>query len=307
MMRYIQTFFIFLLLFLNLIGCKQQEEQIGDYLEAFSHVDAHSLLSPLRFVNIAHRGGSGYAPEHTIFAYEIGEQLNSDYIEIDLQMTKDGHLVAMHDSDVSRTTNGVGKVKDYTLEELKQLDAGSWFYDKHPHYFQAEFIGATVPTLEEIFNTFGQHANYYIETKTPEMYPDMVHTLIETLESYGFTDPVLPDGKIIIQSFSKDSLLEIHKLAPDIPLIQLLKLDKKAKLSKNELDKIKTYATGIGINYKALTKNMIHDILQAGLLIHPYTVNDKKDMERLLNWGVDGMFTDYPDRLNEVINNKHHK
>ncbi len=77
--------------------------------------------------NIAHRGASGYAPEHTIAAYTLGQQLKGDFIEIDLQMTKDGHLVAMHDETVNRTTNGTGLVKEYTLEEIKQLNAGSFF------------------------------------------------------------------------------------------------------------------------------------------------------------------------------------
>ncbi|HEY4599700.1 MAG TPA: glycerophosphodiester phosphodiesterase [Cerasibacillus sp.] len=306
-MRNIRIIFISLFFIVGGTACNQQEEQSDKHLEAFTHVDANSLLSPVRFVNIAHRGGSGYAPEHTLFAYEIGEKLNGDYIEIDLQMTKDGHLVAMHDSDVSRTTNGVGEVKDYTLKELKQLDAGSWFNQHNPDYFDTEFIGATVPTLEEIFDTFGQKANYYIETKTPEMYPEMVDSLIETLKKYGFTGPNLPEGKIIIQSFSDKSLLDVHKLAPNLPLIQLLKVDETSSLTENELKHIQSYATGIGINYKALTKELVDEAFQNGLLIHPYTVNRKKDMERLLKWGVDGMFTDYPDLLDEVINIRHKK
>lgn len=81
-----------------------------------------------RFTTIAHRGASGYAPEHTFQAYDKSHnELKASYIEIDLQRTKDGHLVAMHDETVNRTTNGHGKVEDYTLDELKQLDAGSWF------------------------------------------------------------------------------------------------------------------------------------------------------------------------------------
>ncbi len=105
--------------------------------------------------NIAHRGASAYAPEHTIAAYKLGQQLRGDYIEIDLQMTKDGHLVAMHDETVNRTTNGTGLVKEHTLEEIKQLNAGSFFNEKHPSLAKKEFEDAKVPTLEEIIETFG--------------------------------------------------------------------------------------------------------------------------------------------------------
>jgi len=92
----------------------------------------HPALTDNKTLNVAHRGASGYAPEHTLLSYELGESMKGDYIEIDLQMTKDGELIAMHDETLDRTTNGTGLVKDYTLEEIKQLDAGSWFNEKYP-------------------------------------------------------------------------------------------------------------------------------------------------------------------------------
>ena len=106
-------------------------------------------------VNVSHRGASAYAPEHTIAAYDKGEKMHGDYIEVDLQMTKDGHLIAMHDVTLDRTTDGTGSVKDYTLNEIKQLDAGSWFNEKYPYASKAEYEGLKVPTLEEVFKKFG--------------------------------------------------------------------------------------------------------------------------------------------------------
>ena len=123
--------------------------------------------------NVSHRGASGYAPEHTITSYQMGEKMHGDYIEIDLQMTKDGQLIAMHDEKVDRTTDGTGSVKDYTLEQIKQLDAGSWFNEKYPEYAEPEYEGLQVPTLEEVFQKFGKNASYYIETKSPNIYPGM--------------------------------------------------------------------------------------------------------------------------------------
>ena len=115
--------------------------------------------------NVSHRGASGYAPEHTITSYQMGEKMHGDYIEIDLQMTKDGQLIAMHDEKVDRTTDGTGSVKEYTLNEIKELDAGSWFNEKYPESAKGEYVGLQVPTLEEIFQKFGKNASYYIETK----------------------------------------------------------------------------------------------------------------------------------------------
>ncbi|PGM95027.1 glycerophosphodiester phosphodiesterase, partial [Bacillus cereus] len=131
--------------------------------------------------NIAHRGASAYAPEHTIAAYKLGQQMNGDYIEIDLQMTKDGHLVAMHDETLNRTTNGTGLVKEHTLEEIKQLNAGSFFNEKYPNLAKKEFENAKVPTLKEIIETFGHNANYYIETKSPDEYLGMKEKLLEII------------------------------------------------------------------------------------------------------------------------------
>ena len=131
-------------------------------------------------VNVSHRGASGYAPEHTITSYQMGDKMHGDYIEVDLQMTKDGKLIAMHDETVDRTTDGTGLVKDYTLEQIKQLDAGSWFNEKYPQYANSEYAGLKVPTLEEVFQKFGKNENYYIETKSPEVYPGMEKELLRS-------------------------------------------------------------------------------------------------------------------------------
>ena len=91
--------------------------------------------------------------------------MNADYLELDLQMTKDGHLIVMHDETVDRTTNGTGWVKDLTLAEIKQLDAGAWFNEANPDKQNAHFIGQQVLTLDEVLRYFGKRENYYIETK----------------------------------------------------------------------------------------------------------------------------------------------
>ncbi|PFH73532.1 glycerophosphodiester phosphodiesterase [Bacillus cereus] len=248
--------------------------------------------------NIAHRGASAYAPEHTLEAYQLGQQLKGDYIEIDLQMTKDGHLVAMHDETLNRTTNGTGFVKDHTLDEIKQLNAGSFFNKKYPNLAKKEFEDAKVPTLEEIIETFGRNANYYIETKSPDEYPGMEEKLLEIIKHYEISD------KVIIQSFSEESLRKIHSLNDNIPLVQLLSYKKAVQLTDSEIEKYKTYCIGLGMNYKYIDAVYAKKIKKHGLEVHPFTVDNEKDMEKLLKWGVDGMFTNYPDRLHSVLDLK---
>ncbi|EJS07896.1 glycerophosphodiester phosphodiesterase [Bacillus sp. MYb56] len=250
--------------------------------------------------NIAHRGASAYAPEHTLEAYQLGQQLKGDYIEIDLQMTKDGHLVAMHDEALNRTTNGTGFVKDHTLDEIKQLNAGSFFNKKHPNLAKKEFEDTKVPILEEIIETFGHNANYYIETKSPDEYPGMEEKLLEIINHYQIND------KVIIQSFSEESLRKIHSLNDNIPLVQLLSYKKAVQLTDSEIEKYKTYCIGLGMNYKYIDAAYVKKIKNYGLEVHPFTVNNEKDMKKLLSWGIDGMFTNYPDRLHSVLDLKSH-
>ncbi|MBJ8005109.1 MULTISPECIES: glycerophosphodiester phosphodiesterase [Bacillus cereus group] len=245
--------------------------------------------------NIAHRGASAYAPEHTIVAYTLGRQLKGDYIEVDLQMTKDGHLIAMHDETLNRTTNGMGLVKEHTLEEIKKLNAGSFFNKKNSNLAKEEFEGAKVPTLEEIIETFGHNANYYIETKSPDEYPRMEEKLLEIINHYQIND------KVIIQSFSEESLRKIHNLNANIPLVQLLSYKKAVQLTESEIEKYKTYCIGLGMNYKYIDATYVKTIQKFGLEVHPFTVDNEKDMKKLISWGVDGMFTNYPDRLDTLM------
>ncbi|BCD23578.1 glycerophosphoryl diester phosphodiesterase [Bacillus cereus] len=245
--------------------------------------------------NIAHRGASAYAPEHTIAAYKLGQQLKGDYIEIDLQMTKDGYLVAMHDETLNRTTNGTGLVKEHTLEELKQLKADSSFNEKHPNLAKKEYENAKVPTLEEVIEVFGHDANYYIETKSPDEYPGMEEKLLEIINHYEIQD------KVIIQSFSEESLQKIHNLNINIPLVQLLSYKKAVQLTELEIKKYKTYCIGLGMNYKYIDSAYVKKIKKHGLEVHPFTVDNEQDMKRLLLWGVDGIFTNYPDRLHSLL------
>jgi glycerophosphoryl diester phosphodiesterase len=181
------------------------------------------------------------------------------------------------------------------LDEIKKLDAGSWFNKKYPERAKDEFIGAQIPTLEEIFKEFGTSVNYYIETKRPDLYPGMEDKLIELLKENRLLKDDLTKGKVVIQSFSKESLVKIHNLYPKIPLIQLYYFKSNPDLSNQMLDEIKSYAVGVGINYNALDEKLVDKMKKKGLLVHPYTVDDQEDYQKLKDWGADGVFTNYAD------------
>lgn len=261
-------------------------------------------MYPIEILNVAHRGASGHAPEHTLAAYELGEQMKGDYIEVDLQMTEDGVLIAMHDDTVDRTTDGSGFVKDMTLAEIKQLDAGSWFNEAYPDKAKPEYAGLTVPTLEEVIEEFGRGSRYYIETKAPNVYPGMEEELLRVLDKHKLIGENARSSKVLIQSFSADSLLKMHELDPEVPLIHLISYSGLATITDQEISAIKEYALGIGTSYTSIDEEYVKKIRENDLLIHPYLVNSKADMERLLDWGVTGMFTDFPDRLDEVLKSR---
>lgn len=262
---------------------------------------ASSSITEMKDINISHRGASGHAPEHTFPSYELGMALNGDYIEIDLQMTRDGELIALHDETIDRTTGKKGMVKDLTLEEIKRLDAGSWFNEAFPDKAKTEFKGLQIPTLREVLDQFGSDSKLFIETKSPDVYPGMEEKLLDVLNEYQLIGAGSEADNVIIQSFSAESLRKIHAMNESIPLIQLLSYYAPATITDSEIKKLKEYAVGVGMHFTAANPAYIKKISDSGLLIIPYTVNEKEDMELLLDWGVNGMFTNYPDRLDEVI------
>ncbi|WP_041966474.1 glycerophosphodiester phosphodiesterase [Mesobacillus selenatarsenatis] len=241
------------------------------------------------FIIIAHRGASAYAPEHTLPAYNLAVLSGANYIEIDLQMTKDGELIALHDAEVDRTTNGSGLSKTQTLDEIKALEAGSWFNEQFPQLADSAYESVEIPTLEEIFQRYGRSANYYIETKSP----GMEVKLINLLRKHSL---VHSKSKVIIQSFHSNSLRKIRKLEPGIPLVQLYRYSEKVRLTDRELRSLKKYASGIGANFGKVDEDYIQKAHLHGLAVHLFTVNTDEDIQQAYEIGADGVFTDYPEK-----------
>jgi glycerophosphoryl diester phosphodiesterase len=263
-------------------------------------------------LNIAHRGASGHAPEHTFPSYDLALRFGADYIEQDLQETADGVLVVLHDETLDRTARGpaancTGRVADKTLAQIKTCDVGSWFNDANLDAARPEYVGLRIPTLEEVFRRYGKRANYYIETKSPESADRMEEKLLALLDRYGLRAPAVDHRQVLIQSFSPASLLKIHaQLDPELPLIQLL-YGGPSLANQAALDVIKSYAVGIGPAAASVDRALVDAAHARGLGVHPYTVNEPAEMRALLGAGVDGMFTNFPDRLEALLRHRQDK
>ncbi|CAM4514539.1 glycerophosphodiester phosphodiesterase [Paenibacillus typhae] len=260
-------------------------------------VKVKEIIDPAdKVLTIAHRGASGYAPENTIPAIELAIEMQADYIELDIHLTKDKIPVVIHDETVNRTTGSRGYVRNLTLEQIKQLDAGSWFNEAYPMFAREQYAGITIPTLDEVFETFGDKTRYMIEIKEPGSNSQIEALLNEAIEKYKLEDVVS------VHSFSSASLRKLHAINPEIPLYQLVWNDyTTARVPASYLENVKTYAVGISPNFQGIGAAFVAQVKNAGLKVMPYTVNYQVNMDKAYLWGVDGVYTNYPDRFQEVI------
>ena len=252
-------------------------------------VELNSVISKQeqqKMINVAHRGASGHAPENTMAAFHKGFEMKADYIEIDVQMTKDGELIAIHDTTVDRTTNGTGAVGSLTFEEIRQLDAGSWF--------GPEFAGEKVPTFEEILDAFRGKIGILIELKAPELYPGIEEKVAEALIERNLHNP--NNEKIIIQSFNHESMQTSKELLPNVPH-GVLAGASWANVTDEQLAEFATYADYFNPNMNIVTHDMVADVHDADMKIYPYTSRSQEQALRLFDLGVDGIITDYTEHV----------
>ena len=235
----------------------------------------------------AHRGASGYAPENTLIAIKQAIEMKVDGIEIDIQLTRDGRIVLMHDWKVDRTTTGRGYVYELDYNYIKSLDAGQWF--------TKDFIGEVVPTLEEVLDILPQDMILNIEIKDTARYHSKIEEkLLEVLKKY-------PDKfeNIIVSSFHHDKIKKLQELEPKLKLALLTNsefIEIEKYLSTNELS---SYSYHPEINH--VSKEDIEKLHAKGIKIFVWTVNKEEDLNYLVELGVDGVISDYPDIMKELI------
>ncbi|MEU6675299.1 glycerophosphodiester phosphodiesterase family protein [Streptomyces sp. NPDC059900] len=263
---------------------------------------AQTSASHERPLVVAHRGASAYAPENTFAAIDKAADMGFRWVENDVQRTKDGELVIMHDDTLKRTTDveerfpdrAPWKVADFTAKEIATLDAGSWFSPK--------YAGQRVPTLKQYMNRVSRnHQSLVFEFKKPELYPGIEKQGLAVLRKTGWLDRHHVKSKLVIQSFSADSVKTVHKLRPDIKTGFLgtpavADLPEYAKFS----DQINSTHTSISREYVAA----IHALKgphRKRLEIFTWTVNDAAAAQRVAGFGVNGIITNTPDVVRKAV------
>lgn len=266
---------------------------------------------------IAHRGASGYLPEHTLAGYELAIRMGADYIEPDLQLSKDGHLVAMHDTTLNRTTdvasklgarNGGYKVSDYTLAEIKQLTVKPTGTAKtsYPGFTPSSANPLRIPTFDEVLALAksqgaltGRTIGIYPEAKIAD--PAMEDKILASLQAFGYGRS---SDKVFIQSFSLDTLKSIRAKQDALGMsIQEVFLGNTASASFSDIAK---WVNGIGPSITAGGANAVNQAYiaaahAAGLLVHGYTFAQANpepaaaQYGKYFGWGMDGVFSNYTD------------
>ncbi|WP_416770263.1 glycerophosphodiester phosphodiesterase [Pseudomonas sp. RHF3.3-3] len=310
---------------------------------------------------IAHRGASFDAPESTAASYTLARDLGADYLEMDLQRSKDGVIFALHDNNLSRTTDVASKfperkdspANEFTWAELQTLDAGSWFNKAYPERARPSYVGLKILSLDQIIDIAQANPRHrpglYIETKEPKQFPGIEHDLKNKLQERGLLGPdkvhskEQPQvgqgaGRVILQTFEKSSLELLQKEMPNTPKILLLwvgegSIEPKSNVSfadsgektkaayyakqepkdKAEFIKWVDFAKANGAigtgpsaelthggdqSYSDLVKPWMNQLTHdKGLLVHVYTVDEPVDFKKVMDAGVDGIFTNRASEL----------
>ncbi|GAA0416410.1 MAG: glycerophosphodiester phosphodiesterase [Bacillota bacterium] len=227
----------------------------------------------------AHRGASKYAPENTMPAFQKAYHMNADGIETDVQLTKDNIPVLIHDENVKRTTNSVGLVSKLSYQELKELDAGSWF--------SPEFKGIKIPTLDEFLNWIKDKPLYLnIELKNNKIdYTDIESIVYQAISNYQLLN------RTTISTFNPNSVKRLKEYSNSLEVAFLTSKRYKSPIRvAKELG-----ANALHLKYRLLHRELVENIHKENMKLRIYTVNKPVRIMRSFNHQVDGIFTDVPD------------
>lgn len=244
------------------------------------------MIHPVR---IAHRGasGDGLAPENTLAAFEKAIQIGVDAVEVDVHATLDNRVIVIHDATLDRTTDRFGVVKEMTFGEIREADAGSWY--------GAQFREERVPALEEVLDLARHRALVLIEIKADYLAERVLQNIVEM-------DAV---SQVIIQSFNQQTIRRVKLLEPSIPTALLMgnlpTTPSRVRARKMVRDVLAVGANSVGMWYNVVTPALLEEMRRRALSVWTWTVNEEIAMRDLVQMGIQGIITNYPDRLNHVL------
>ncbi|WAX80610.1 glycerophosphodiester phosphodiesterase [Streptomyces sp. KMM 9044] len=263
---------------------------------------AHGAGSGALPLVVAHRGASGYAPENTLPAVDTAAGLGIDWVENDVQRTRDGELVVLHDDSLARTTDveevfpgrSPWKVKDFTAAEIARLDAGSWF--------GPAFAGTRVPTLEQFVRRVERHGQkLLLEIKNPRLYPGIESETLKTLSNEGWLDRAHLETRLVVQSFSADSVRTVHELKPGVRTGFLgAPPVKDLPAYADFADQINPSHTSLSVGYVAAVQGF-EGPHGKPLEVLTWTVDEATAARRAAGFGVDGIITNKPDVVRNAV------
>jgi glycerophosphoryl diester phosphodiesterase len=236
---------------------------------------------------IAHRGASGHAPENTMAAFRRAVELGARFIETDLQITRDARVIAIHDLTLDRTTSGKGQVHLLTLEQIRALDAGAWFGARGG----ASFSGERVPTLEEILDFAKEHdVIFYLEIKSGAAW-GVEHAVVAALRDRNAS------ARAVILSFDPSALDSVYRLDSTMMMGFLCEHPSGDLVERT----VRVGARQLVARGDLITPAVVEKAHHAGLQVVAWTINEEAQMRHLIATGVDGIITDYPDRLLGIL------
>lgn len=226
-----------------------------------------------KMLKIGHRGAKGYEPENTLISFEKAIAMEADGIELDVHLSLDGHLIVIHDETIDRTTNGIGEVSQLTLQELKSFTIN----DKYE-----------IPTLDEVLDLVNQRCFVNIELKNQ----DTAEKVVAIIEHY-ILDKNWNHNHFIVSSFDWNALQQVRFLNENIRIGVLTETDLDLAFSFARFIKAKA----LHPDFQLLTNEFTTKIQEKGILVFPWTVNETEDIQRIKSFNVDGIITDFLDRV----------
>jgi len=240
-------------------------------------------------VCIAHRGasGKGHAPENTLSAFRKAIQIGVDAVECDVHCTKDGHIVIIHDKELKRTTNMDGIITEMTLSDVKKADAGSWF--------EPRFAGETIPTLKELLELTKGRVITVVEIKQE----NIADKVIKDIENAGSV------GEAIIISFHASALKDAQEINPKIPRALLIGGEEPVSELPSILNMIHSAAEveagTLNLSKTIITPKLVKESRLRGIGVWAWTVDDESEIKKLLEIGVAGITSNYPERVHSAF------